>query len=174
MFVSPVSCRSGGGVNRNSRCRTAPPGSAINIPVTKLEVIWNGKIAARHDLNGTSADVAGTITAAASGWMLVRAWREDGDEDVLDIHPYATTSPIYVTVAGRARRSRPAATWALLWLDRLAKLGVVDLDLVDRCRRERVRRRVDGPPAQLPDPGAKRRPQVVHGGIVPMRPLQVP
>ena len=111
-----------------------------NIPVTKLEVIWNGKIAARHDLNGTSADVAGTITAAASGWMLVRAWREDGDEDVLDIHPYATTSPIYVTVAGRARRSRPAATWALQWLDRLEKETFGNPDYRTREERETVLR----------------------------------
>src|SRR5439155_5631505 len=27
-----------------------------NVPVTKLEVIWNGQVAARHDVNGMSAD----------------------------------------------------------------------------------------------------------------------
>jgi hypothetical protein len=43
-------------------------------------------------VNGTFADVTGRITAR--GWMLVRAWREEGDEDLLDIHPEATTSPI--------------------------------------------------------------------------------
>src|SRR5439155_1155023 len=80
-----------------------------------------GQVAARHDVNGMSADVAGEIAANESGWILARAWSENGNEDVLDIHPYATTSPIYVTVRGRPHRSRPAATWALHWLDRLEK-----------------------------------------------------
>jgi len=69
--------------------------------VTKLEVIWNGQIAAQPDLNAASADVTGRITPKRGGWMLVRAWREEGDEDVLDIHRYATTSPVYVTMGGR-------------------------------------------------------------------------
>jgi len=106
-----------------------------NVPATKLEVIWNGQVAARHDLNATSADVAGRITAKGSGWMLVRAWREEGDEDILDIHPYATTSPIYVTVGGRGHRSRAAATWALQWLDRLEQATLGNPD--DRTRDER-------------------------------------
>ena len=36
----------------------------------------NGEIAARHELNGASADVTGEITAKDSGWMLARAYRE--------------------------------------------------------------------------------------------------
>jgi hypothetical protein len=114
-----------------------------SVPVTKLEVIWNGQIAARHDLkNATSADITGSVTAESSGWMLVRAWSEEGDEDVLDTHPYATTSPIYVTVAGRPRRSRAAATWALQWLDRLEKETLGNPDYRRREEREAVLRDV--------------------------------
>ena len=36
-----------------------------------------------------------------SGWILLRAWNEDADPLVFDLYPYATTSPIYVDVAGR-------------------------------------------------------------------------
>jgi len=111
-----------------------------NVPVTKLEVIWNGQVASRHDLNAVSADVTGRIIAKDSGWMLVRAWREDGDEDVLDIHPYATTSPIYVTVGRRPRRSIAAATWALQWLDRLEKEALGNPDYRTREEREAVLR----------------------------------
>src|SRR5205814_1682666 len=109
-----------------------------NVPVTKLEVIWNGEVAARHELNAASADFTGRITANGSGWMLVRAISDEGDEDVLDIHPYATTSPIYVTVGGRARCSRPAATWALQWLDRLEKATREHADYRTREEREAV------------------------------------
>jgi len=109
-----------------------------NVPVAKLEVIWNGEVAARHDQNAASADVTGSITANESGWLLARAYSEDGNEDVLDIHPYATTSPIYVTVRGRPRRSRGTATWALQWLDRLEKATLGNLDYRTMSEREAV------------------------------------
>jgi hypothetical protein len=70
--------------------------------------------------------------------MLVRAYSEDGDEDVLDIHPYATTSPIYVTVQGRPRRSLATATWALRWLDRLEKATLANPDYRNAAEREAV------------------------------------
>jgi len=101
-------------------------------------VIWNGRVATRHDLNTAPADVTGRITATESGWILVRAYSDDGNEDVLDIHPYATTSPIYVRVGGRPRRSRPAATWALHWLDRLAKATLANPDYLTTSEREAV------------------------------------
>src|SRR5262249_14429026 len=111
-----------------------------NVPVAKLEVIWNGTVAARHDLNATSADLTGRIPADSGGWMLVRAWSEEGNEDVLDLHPYATTSPIYVTVGGRVRRSRTAATWALQWLTRLEKATRENADYRTREEQEAVLR----------------------------------
>jgi TolB protein len=109
-----------------------------NVSVAKLEVIWNGAVAARHDVNSASAEVTGRIDASDSGWMLVRAYSEEGNEDVLDIHPYATTSPIYVTVSGRPRRSRAAAAWALQWLDRLEKATVGHADYRTPAEREAV------------------------------------
>jgi TolB protein len=108
------------------------------VPVTKLEVIWNDQVAAHHDLNAASADVTGTIIANDSGWLLARTYSEDGNEDVPDIHPYATTSPIYVTVGGRRRCSRSAATWALHWLDRLEKATLANPDYRTTSEREAV------------------------------------
>jgi TolB protein len=70
--------------------------------------------------------------------MVARAYSEDGHEDVLDIHPYATTSPIYVTVEGHPRRSRAAATWALQWLDRLEKATLAHPDYRTTAEREAV------------------------------------
>ena len=56
---------------------------------------------------------------AGSGWLLLRAWNDGPDAGVLDIYPYATTSPIYVRVGDRVRRSRDAATYFLRWIDRI-------------------------------------------------------
>jgi hypothetical protein len=38
---------------------------------------------------------------------------------VLDLYPFATTSPIYVTIAGRAVRSATDAEYFLSWIDRV-------------------------------------------------------
>jgi len=104
---------------------------------------------ADDDLNATSAEVTGRITAKGSGWMLVRARREEGDEDVLDIHPYATTRPIYDTVGRHPRRSRAAATWALQWLDRLEKATLGKQDYRTRDEREAVLREISRAKASM-------------------------
>jgi hypothetical protein len=40
-------------------------------------------------------------------------------EPVLDLYPYATTSPVYLTVAGRPARSAEDAEYFLRWIDRV-------------------------------------------------------
>ena len=72
----------------------------------------------------------------ASGWLLLRAWNDGPQPEVLDIYPYATTSPVYVQVAGRVRRSRDAATYFLRWLDRIQ--AAVETDSNYRTALERT------------------------------------
>ena len=92
-----------------------------NFPVDRLELIWNGRVAARLNTGSDrrSADVSGTIAVPDSGWLLLRAWNDGPAADLMDIYPFATTSPIYVRVGDRPRRSRDAATYFLKWLDRI-------------------------------------------------------
>lgn len=92
-----------------------------NFPVDHLELVWNGQVAAslRLDPNRRSADVSGEMPVTTSGWLLLRAWNDGPSAEVLDIYPYATTSPVYVRVGDRPRRSREAATYFLRWLDRI-------------------------------------------------------
>ena len=92
-----------------------------NVPVDHLEVIWNGRVAATltPGPDRKSADLSGDLAITGSGWLLLRAWNDGPDDSVLDIYPYATTSPVYVRVADRPRRSREAATYFLQWLDRI-------------------------------------------------------
>ncbi len=41
------------------------------------------------------------------------------EHPVLDAYPYATTSPIYVTVAGSAPKPTEDATYFIAWIDRM-------------------------------------------------------
>ena len=66
-----------------------------------------------------AADVTGSLKVTDSGWLLLRAWNDGPAPEVLDVYPYATTSPVYVQVGGRVRRSREAAAYFLRWLDRI-------------------------------------------------------
>ena len=92
-----------------------------NFPVDHLELIWNGAVVATLSVGADrrSADVRGTVPVQTSGWLLLRAWNEDPDPDLMDIYRYATTSPVYVRLRDQPRRSRDAATYFLRWLDRI-------------------------------------------------------
>ena len=91
------------------------------VPVDHLEVVCNGRVARALELKGsrTSAAASGTLPIEKSGWCVLRAWAEHAEHPVLDLYPYATTSPVYVTVAGEPARSPEDAAYFLAWLDRL-------------------------------------------------------
>jgi len=65
------------------------------------------------------ADVDGTVTVSESGWCILRASADRGVYPVFDLYPYATTSPVYVTVAGRPVHSAAAADYFSAWIDRI-------------------------------------------------------
>ena len=54
-----------------------------------------------------------------SGWVLLRARTDRAVYPVLDLYPYATTSPVYVTVGTRPARSKADAEYFVAWIDRL-------------------------------------------------------
>jgi Tol biopolymer transport system component len=90
------------------------------VPVDHLELVCNGHVVQpfkRH----TPLDHAhfdGTIPVEASGWCVLRASTDAARYPVLDNYVYATTSPIYVTLAGRAPRSTADARFFAAWVDR--------------------------------------------------------
>ena len=91
------------------------------IPVDHLQVICNGQVADDLKLNADhqSATIEDTIPVARSGWCLLRAWGDRPEYPVLDAYPYATTSPIYVSVAGSAITPGADAAYFITWIDRL-------------------------------------------------------
>jgi hypothetical protein len=92
------------------------------VPVDHLELVCNGKpvrVLARAPT--AHADVEGTVALEATGWCVLRASTDTAREQVLDNYVYATTSPIYFTVAGKAAHSPEDAAYFAAWTDRLAE-----------------------------------------------------
>jgi len=91
------------------------------VPVDHFELIFNGHVIASHSLEGqrTQADVSGKVEIPGSGWLVLRAWNDHADPKVQDVYPYASTSPIYVTVNHEPPRSQEDANYFVSWLDRI-------------------------------------------------------
>ncbi len=91
------------------------------VPVDHLQIVCNGKVARELPLESghSSSRVDGSIPLAATGWCVLRAFGDRSEYPILDLYPYATTSPVYVYVAGAPLRSAADATYFVTWVDRL-------------------------------------------------------
>jgi hypothetical protein len=91
------------------------------VSVDQLEVVCNGRVVQRLALAGarTSADVQATLPIEGSGWCVLRASSDEARYPVLDNYVYATTSPVYVTVAGARPRAPAEAKYFIAWIDRV-------------------------------------------------------
>jgi TolB protein len=91
------------------------------VPVDHLQIVCNGKVARELalDSNRRSARVDGTIPLDASGWCVLRTFSDEAEYPILDLYPYATTSPVYVSVAGAPVHNAADAAYFVAWVDRL-------------------------------------------------------
>jgi TolB protein len=91
------------------------------VPIDHLQVICNGHVVNDLKLSDTrqTADVRDTISISDSGWCLLRAWSEKPEDPILDLYPYATTSPIYIKVAGSKPNLGEDASYFIAWIDRM-------------------------------------------------------
>ena len=91
-----------------------------NVPVDRVELVGNGKVLTSvTPRNGTSVDEQIVVRATESGWYVLRAWSDRPRLPVLDLYPFASTSPIYVEVGGAPVRSRADADYFLSWIARV-------------------------------------------------------
>jgi len=90
------------------------------VKVDHLELVANGKVVKSFALSGDRRrlDAEGELPVAASGWLVLRAWNDGADPEVLDIYPYATTSPVYLDLPGGLPPDPAAAAYFAAWLDR--------------------------------------------------------
>jgi hypothetical protein len=86
-----------------------------------LELVLNGRVVRRIPLEGDRRSATATVRVPVdrSGWLLLRARGERAVYPILDIFPYATTSPIYLTVGGKPPRSPEDARYFIAWIDRM-------------------------------------------------------
>jgi TolB protein len=91
------------------------------VPLEHLQIVCNGKVARELAMNGDrmSAHVNGSIQIEASGWCVLSAFSDKAEYPILDLYPYATTSPVYISLAGAPVHNAANAAYFVAWIDRL-------------------------------------------------------
>jgi TolB protein len=110
-----------------------------NVAIDHLELVVNGE-PREIPLVGDrrSIDTTVRVPVRRSGWILLRARSDSAQYPVLDLYPYATTSPVYLTVGGRPARSRADAEYFVAWIDRVRAAAEASRDWNTRAERESV------------------------------------
>ncbi len=92
------------------------------VPVEHLDLICNGRIARSLARKAVAQGTfTGTVALTQSGWCVLRAATQGARYPVLDNYVYATTSPIYVQIAGQRPRSPQDAGFFAAWIDRVSE-----------------------------------------------------
>ena len=91
------------------------------VAVDHLELVQNGRVVKAFALKGDrrNFDTAGELQVDTGGWLVLRAWNDGSDPQVLDLYPYATTSPIYLDLPGGPSSVPSDADYFAAWLDRV-------------------------------------------------------
>ena len=113
------------------------------VPVDHLQVVCNGNVVQEIPLTGSRKSVPsahGTISMSKSGWCILRAWNEKAELPVLDLYPYATTSPIYISMGGEPTRSAKDAAYFVAWIDRLSQAASSYPDWRSTAEKEHVQK----------------------------------
>ena len=110
------------------------------VAVQHLELVENGKVVKSFALTSDRRrlDAEGDLPVGKAGWLLLRAWNEHSDPEVLDIYPYATTSPVYLEVAGGLPADSVDAAYFVAWLDRVLADATARSDYRNASERELV------------------------------------
>lgn len=92
-----------------------------NVPIDHVEVICNGQPVRELKVSGDrqSANEEGALTLSSTTWCLLRAYSDKAEYPVLDLYPYATTSPIYVAIKGSRPKANDDAAYFIAWIDQL-------------------------------------------------------
>ena len=101
----------------------------------------------------TRAEATVDLPAAGSGWYVLRAWADRPRLPVLDLYPFASTSPVYVQVAGHPADSRQDAAYFVRWVDRVIAAAVGPHGLEHRRRARGGARPARARPRGLRRPG---------------------
>ena len=125
----------------------------LTLRPTRVEGVGVGTDARQNSGQIDSAGPAGTfeetfeengvIALKESGWCLARASSDRAEYPVLDNYVYATTSPIYVTIAGRKPRSPEDAKYFVAWMERMIETTSKYPDWNSEAEKRLVMKRLD-------------------------------
>jgi hypothetical protein len=95
-----------------------------NASIDHLQIVCNGQIVQEIKLAGDHkfAEMKGTIPVTQSGWCVLRAFSDKAEAPVMDSYAYATTSPIYLNVAGAKPRSPEDAKYFAAWIGHIIEI----------------------------------------------------
>jgi dipeptidyl aminopeptidase/acylaminoacyl peptidase len=115
------------------------------VPVDHLEIVYNGDVVKTINAGGNrkSADLRGTLRVNESGWLLLRAWNDGSHPGVFDLYPYATTTPVYVTIDGKGPESREDADYFIAWIERIRESAAEHPDYNTEAERDAVLANLD-------------------------------
>ncbi|MBP8098533.1 MAG: CehA/McbA family metallohydrolase, partial [Arenimonas sp.] len=90
------------------------------VPVDHLELVHNGKVIKSFALAGDrrSFDIEGELELDKGGWLLLRAWNDGADPQVLDLYPYASTNPVHLKSPRGPTSVQSDAAYFAEWIDR--------------------------------------------------------
>lgn len=110
------------------------------VAVQHLELVENGEVVKSFALTDDrrNFDAEGDLPIGKAGWLLLRAWNEHSDPEVLDIYPYATTSPVYLELPRDLPTDPVDAAYFVAWLDRVSADAAARSDYRDAGERELV------------------------------------
>jgi len=115
-----------------------------------VEIVGNGKVIAR--LRAVS-DTTVSIPVDRNGWYLARAYSTRPRLPVLDLYPFASTSPVYVRMDNAPTSCGEDAEYFLRWIDLVSQRVRADtnwntpserdrvLEIISRAHQEFIRRR---------------------------------
>lgn len=100
------------------------------VPVTRLEIVQNGKVVHTADLadNQFEASQDIQIPVKQSGWILLRAINATPHALVQDLYTYASTNPIWIEVDGKPQHAPDDADYFIRWLDKIKQHVISRVD----------------------------------------------
>lgn len=89
--------------------------------MNKLELVQNGVVIKSFDLtNGAkNFDASFDLDLKNDGWIVLRAYNNQAQKEILDIYPYVTTNPIWLKGYGALPNNKQDADYFIGWLDRV-------------------------------------------------------
>jgi TolB protein len=92
--------------------------------VDHLELVQSGRVIKSFKLTGDRMrfDWSGDLPFEGGGWLVLRAFNDRPDPWVLDLYPYATTSPIYFE--GPPPPAPEDAAYFVAWMDRVVEAAL--------------------------------------------------